>query len=278
MGEGSAREEPIATVIAGRSPGRRSRPATRRWCMVALAALAATAIAGCHPARPTTVPMQVLTLRPGTAATRCAVVFLEGRFDRPQSFARAGFDRALAAAGVDAEIVAPDSHVGYFLQDSLVQRLAADVVGPLRARGHERVWLVGISMGGTGALAYAQRHPDEVVGVCVLAPYLGDPELISELAAVGGLAPWRPSPTMAPDDHLRHLWVGLQRRTAPGASGPPIYLGYGTQDPLAPGARVLAAALPPGRVFTVAGGHRWSAWRRLWNAFLTTGALRDTCR
>jgi S-formylglutathione hydrolase FrmB len=222
--------------------------------------------------------MQVLTVRPATASTRCAVVFLEGRFDHPQSFARAGFDAALAAAGVDAEIVAPDSHLGYFLQDTIVQRLAADVIGPLRARAGSPVWLVGVSMGGTGALAYAQRHPDEVAGVLALAPYLGEPELVSELTAAGGLALWRPSPDMAPDDHIRHLWIGLQQRTAPGGSGPPIYLGYGTQDSFAPSARVLAAALPPERVFTVAGGHRWSAWRRLWDAFLATGALRDSCR
>lgn len=248
-----------------------------RWSTAALLLLAATTAAGCHSSRPTTVPMQVLTLRPGPPATRCAVVFLEGRFDRPESFARAGFDRTLAAAGVDAELVAPDSHVGYFLRDTVVQRLAADVVAPLRARGQDRIWLVGISMGGTGALAYAQRRPDEVAGVVALAPYLGEPELISELEAAGGLAPWQPSPSMAPDDHLRHLWIGLQQRTAPGASGPPIYLGYGTQDSLAPGARVLAAALPADRVFTVAGGHRWSAWRRLWDAFLATGALREGC-
>ncbi len=132
-----------------------------RWSMAVLLLLAATTAAGCHPPQPTTVPMQVLTLRPGPPSTRCAVVFLEGRLDRPESFARAGFDRTLVAAGVDAELVAPDSHIGYFLQDTVVQRLAADVVAPLRARGHDRVWLVGISMGGTGALAYAQRHPDE---------------------------------------------------------------------------------------------------------------------
>jgi pimeloyl-ACP methyl ester carboxylesterase len=254
-------------------------PASRvsRLAGPALAPLLALAV-GCAGLRPTPTPMPVLRLAAGTEGTRCAVVLLPGRYNRPQAFADQGFARELAARGIDAEVVAPDAHFGYYTRRTVLPRLHEDVLAPLRERGRDRIWLVGISMGGTGALLYEPRYRGDVAGMLVLAPYLGEPEVVGEITAAGGLAAWRAPAEIAEGDFQRDLWRGLQAATRPGAGGPPLWLGYGTEDDLAPGHRLLAAALPPGRVTALPGGHDWKTWRRLWTAFLDSGELELACR
>lgn len=240
----------------------------------AMSALALFAL-GCAALRPARVPMPVERLATGSAAGRCAVVLLPGRYDRPESFAKAGFAEALAARGIDAEVVAPDAHLGYYTGRTVLERLHEDVIAPLRAAGRERIWLVGVSMGGTGSLLYVQRYPGEIAGLVELAPYLGEPEVVREVASAGGLASWPAPEVLAEDDFQRSLWRSLQSIVRGG--GPTLFLGFGQSDDFAPGHRLLAAALPPERVAALAGGHDWRTWRRLWQAYLDTGELTAPC-
>jgi hypothetical protein len=70
------------------------------------------------------------------------------------------------------------------------------------------------------------------------------------------------------------LWRWLQTQTQaaqdPAMKGPPLYLGYGQDDRFAFSHRLLAAALPAGRVATTPGGHDWPEWKRLWQSLLST--------
>ena len=52
-----------------------------------------------------------------------------------------------------------------------------------RATAGVSVWLAGISLGGLIALDYAASYPDELDGLCLLAPYLGNRMLTAEIAA-----------------------------------------------------------------------------------------------
>src|SRR5262249_11683225 len=75
------------------------------------------------------------------------------------------------------------------------------------------------------------------------------------------------------------LWSFLKATYAtPGRDGPPIYLGYGRSDRYAAAQKLLADLLPPARVTTVPGGHRWAPWEDLWRAFLGRGVLPGTSR
>ena len=65
-------------------------------------------------------------------------------------------------------MVVADAHVGYFRNRSFEDRLRADVMVPARARGYESIWLAGISLGGLGALLYADEHPEEVAGLLLI--------------------------------------------------------------------------------------------------------------
>jgi pimeloyl-ACP methyl ester carboxylesterase len=222
--------------------------------------------------REAVVPMRTVS-HPGTAAPGGdLVVFLPGRGDRPEDFERRGFLAAARSAGLGADIVAVDAHLGYYQKRVIVDRLWEDVVLSARARGYRRLWFVGISLGGLGSLLLAQQHPDAPAGIFVLAPYLGEAGLAREIESAGGLARWGGS---AGKDDFRGLW-GWLRGYATGEERPPLWLGYGESDRYAYGHRLLASALPKDRVLVTSGAHEWGAWKRVWSEFLARGAFPGT--
>jgi len=229
------------------------------------------ALAGCARLRPTPVPLRTVS-HPGTGRPATLLVALPGRRDRPEDFDRYGFPAMASQAGAKVDLIAADAHLGYYYKRTIVDRLHADVIAPARPR-YRRIWLVGVSIGGTGALLYAARHPENVDGIVLLAPFLGERQVIDEVAAAGGLRNWTPPQSLASDDFQRQLWAWL-KRYAQGSEGQiPLYLGYGSRDSFARANGLLGEVLPKERVFTVDGGHDWKAWRALWAELVGTGAL-----
>ncbi len=253
----------------------------RKLLLLALVPLLLSALlAACHRPRPATVPLRVLhhdlAGSPG-GAHRDLVVFLPGRGDLPEDFERRGLLQLAREQGLDADVLAVDSHLGYFVDRSIVIRLHDDVIAPARARGYERIWLAGISLGALGSILYLQEHPGDVAGAVLIAPYLGEKPLLDEIEKAGGLRAWRPAP-FSGGDYQRETWKWLQAHYANPAAAtvsaaPPLWLGYGSKDRYRQGDRLLAAVLPPERVFTAPGGHAWGPWRALWGKLLGAGAL-----
>ena len=229
-------------------------------------------LAGCGLWRPARIPLDT-RLEPSACAARAdtLVVFLPGAYSKPDEFVREGFVEALRRRHIAADAMLVDAHLGYYDNRSIAERLDADVIAPAHARGYRAVWLVGISIGGLGALAHEATRPGGVAGIVVLAPYLGQRLLATDIDIAGGLRAWRaPAGPLAPEQDDVRLWRWLQGYgTSPLPAGrPALYLGYGLGDRFAFSHRLLAAALPPERVFTTAGGHDWPAWRRLWQQML----------
>ncbi|HEX3129544.1 MAG TPA: alpha/beta hydrolase [Thermoanaerobaculia bacterium] len=222
---------------------------------------------GCFRPRPATVPMRTVEIKPGAPGSRSLVVLLPGRFDKPEDFARAGFGELAEKYGVGARIVSADAHLGYYLERTVVERLRQDVIAPARA---DRVWLAGVSLGGTGSVLYSIEHPEEVAGITLIAPFLGEDDVRKEIEAAGGLRSWTPPQVLSPTDFQRRMWVWFQHPDPK----IPVYLGWGTRDRFAKIDGLLGAVLPPERVFTTPGGHAWKPWRALWERFLATGALK----
>lgn len=257
---------------------------TRRRLLGGAGALCALALGGCAwlmPRRPNRIPMDLLKPEgPCRGRAPALVVMLPGAYSLPAEFVDEGFTAALRRSGAGVDVVIADAHLGYFGDGSVLRRLREDVVLPARAAGYRQVWLVGISLGGYAALAYAMRHGDEVDGIVALAPYLGPRRLQQEIAAAGGPRAWRasaaPADPAAPasEDGLdRGLWAWLAGPPPP----LPIYLGYGVDDRFADAHRVLAGLLPAERVDTAPGGHDWPAWRVLWQSWLARGLLPTGC-
>lgn len=242
---------------------RAATPSTR--AVIALLALACV-LMGCTGYRAATIPMRTLELRGGSGG-KCLAVLLPGRWDRPERFARAGFAETIARRGLPLDLVAADAHVGYYRDRSVIARLREDVILPARAAGYEEIWLVGVSLGGLGSLFYLREHPDEIAGVLALAPYLGEEATLREIEAAGGPVAWSARATPGEATLGRELWSWLGP-WADGRKGPPLFLGWGRADALAPANEMLATLLPEGRADAVSGGHDWTAWAHLWERFL----------
>jgi len=199
------------------------------------------------------------------------LIFLPGAFLKPEEFEREGFVQAVRERDLCADSLLVDADVSYYYDQTFVERLHEDVLQPQRALGYEKIWLVGISIGGFGALIHELARPGLVDGIVTLAPYLGRRPVGAEIQKAGGLRQWQPPEGPPPDQEVdRKLWPWLQQYASPqGASAlPPLYLGFGLSDRFAANHRLLADALPPERVFTTEGGHDWPQWSQLWRKLL----------
>ena len=230
-------------------------------------------LAGCAHQRPLRTPLETLWYRQGDPGNRTLLVLLPGRRDTAERFEREGFIRSVRDAGIPADLVAVEAHLGYYYAEQIVPRLREDVIVPARAAGYERIWVVGISLGGFGALWYDRDYPDDLAGVVLLAPFLGYSGIIDEVAAAGGVGTWEPGPA-GPRDYQRDIWRMVKGYGKPERGSGRVYLGYGVADDFARPNGLFAGVLPPSQVLTAAGGHDWRTWRTLWVALLDTPAFR----
>lgn len=218
------------------------------------------AITGCFGVAPTQVPMPAISFAGDGDRQSTLVIMLPGRGDRADTFVKKGFHEAGRRFGFDT--VAVDAHFGYYMQRSLIPRLHEDIVLPAREAGYESIWLLGISMGGFGSAMYASEYPEQVDGVILLAPFLGDADVIREIAADGGLRAWRRHESELKSYEIA-MWSWIDDVTSDGGRKP-LILGYGLSDRLAGAYGVLLEVLDPSSVYTLEGGHNWSSWQPLW--------------
>ena len=195
------------------------------------------------------------------------VRLLPGVNDPPERFLEAGFEAAARDRGVPFRFELLRYEFEDLADPQAIARLEERAVAG--NDGDAPAWLVGVSLGGYLALQCARRRPDAIAGVCLIAPYLGGRALIDEIARAPGLAAWHPGVAESEDED-RRLWRFLKER----ADELPLYLGAGAADRFARAHALLAPRLPRGRVQVVDGGHDWTTWRRIWDAFLDSGLWR----
>ncbi len=208
---------------------------------------------------------------PGCAENRLLLVMLPGVGIEAGEFFEHGMVAAAQAHGQEqklgVDVAALRPALELYLDGEIGPALHRSVIEPARTQGYARIWLLGISLGGMGALHYAAGHAAEIEGLILLAPFLGTRGTVAELAQAGGLKAWDPAQTAATDLEQRTLlWLrDLLNRPA---RAPAIYLGYAQRDRFAPGHRLLADVLPEKNVVTAEGGHDWDSWARLWRLLL----------
>ena len=249
----------------------------RKFLVAALAALTA----GCVGPMAAPEPMRSIEYRNPDGPARCLFVFLPGMGDRAEAFEKAGFIDELRARKLSADVRAADATFGYYMRGTFLDRLSADVIAPAKARGYQETWIAGPSMGGFGSLFYTHAHTPEISGVLAIAPFLGDKDVIEDIAKAGGLTSWQAPPPALPmtrDNYQREMWRWLQAVTQGREAAPPIYLGYGRSDKLAPADDLLRAELPASHVFLTDGIHEWGAWRRVLRNFLDSPEFAGHCR
>lgn len=233
----------------------------RAWaCVIFLSIFGG--LAGCAGPPRATVPMTSLFRTAGPSRNDTLLILLPGRRDRAAVFEREGFLDLPRRLGSRADVIAADAHLGYYLTGSLVSRLHQDVVEPARKRGYKRIVLVGVSMGGYGAVRYAMAHPNIISTLVLLAPFLGAGPFEQRMAEAG-------------DEDYNQTWDWLRRYAMSDSADkraaavfPRIILGYGNEDLFLVTDLRLRALLPPGDVVTTFGAHLWSTWLTLFEKIL----------
>ncbi len=218
---------------------------------------------------PRATPVPVETLVAGNPGGTELVVFLPGRWSRVEEFEREKFFQIARKRWPDARLVAPDLHLGYYKNRSVARRLQDDVILPARRAGVKRVTLVGISMGGLGALIYDSEYPKQADEILLLSPYLGEEEAIKEIETAGSLEKWRPGP-VADADFSRKLWLNLRKNWLQNGNRPRLLIGCGSEDRLADSSRLFAREfLKSGQQEWIPGTHDWPTWRPLFQSLIS---------
>jgi pimeloyl-ACP methyl ester carboxylesterase len=225
--------------------------------------------------RPASIPVPTLVYakRPEGQA-RTLVIFLPGKRSHGGDFDRKRFIDMTRERGVDADLIEADLHLGYYQDGTYSRRLWEDVVSPARASGYQRIWIVGISLGGSGALGFAREHPGSLAGLVLLSPYLGPPEMAGKIRTLGGLEKWTPEDSDAAgsfEGFIEGNWGYLKQVSSASGGSPVLYLGYGRDEQMTPSLDLLAESLPASHVARVPGGHRWKTWQALWSELLSRG-------
>ena len=187
-------------------------------------------------------------------------------------FETRGFIDAVHQSEQPCDLVSVDAHYGYYDAGTIVERLHQDVIIAAQQAGYADIKLVGISLGGYGALLYANRHTPEVNTLVLLAPFLGSEALIDSITSAKGLEHWVPDDTDG-EKSLQAIWMQRKENSVSATKFPELYLGYGSADKFRKADALLASTLPDDHVFTVAGRHNWTSWKQLWNQMLEANIL-----
>ena len=195
-------------------------------------------------------------------------------------FAVKGFVHPVLDARDPIDVVAAAPALDLYLDGTIAEAIQRTIVGPARDGGRVRIWMLGLSLGGMGALLHARLFAHEVEGIILLAPFLGTPGIVAQIGAAGGLGAWDPGPIPARDSE-RQLLAWLKGHLAGKRQPPALYLGYGRADRFAQSHVMLAELLPADRVVVADGQHDWDTWSRLWGQLLelrpfTPASVRQT--
>ena len=206
-------------------------------------------------------------IAPDVEGERILLLMLPGAKNTPQQLVENGFIRELRERKLPVDVLALDAHVDLYLERTDIERVLHNTLDEARAHGYRRIWLLGISLGGSGAMICATQRAAEIEGIFLLAPFLGTRGIIAEVEAAGGLGRWCAG-YIGSRDHERMLLEQIRRNTQVTDGFPPIYLGYGSEDRYRGASIVLAERLAQPRISVVPGGHDWDTWIVLWRRLL----------
>lgn len=186
-------------------------------------------------------------------------ILLPGVHDTMDSFRQRGFlriARDVLRERERAAFVAVDAHLGYYRTGAIDRRIMEEVVARFPGKP---ITLVGVSLGGFGALATARRFPGRFDRVLLLGPFVGRADVIRKVQMWTGPAP--------PNVFDREI-VGIWRWLETGPTQPRISLFYGRGDRFHKDYELLAEHAPSVTFHSIEGGHDWTTWNALWKEWL----------
>ena len=233
--------------------------------LIVIVAFITMIVVACVAPRKTESPIPSRFYSGGGNDKKTLIIFLPGRGDDIESYERAGFIETLRSSTRPLDSVVIDAHLGYYNERILVDRVGEDIIRTYRALGYDEFIVVGISLGGVGALRLKFDFPELVVGTVLIAPFLGSAATIESVAAAGGIQSWHKQ-QHDPNDVGEEIWswLGAMYDEQSGTI-PNTIVAYGENDKFAATSNYLAGSLSKSFVFKNDGKHKWVTWSPLWS-------------
>lgn len=209
------------------------------------------------------IPVETIAARAAGDGKRMVIV-LPGRGDDLAALKATGIAALIQESLPDAEVVLVGLTFPYYTEGRSAQRLHDEIVLPARQRGRRDIYRAGASMGGMGVLLYEREYPNQLSGLVLMAPYMGDASLIDEIRAAGGLRRWSAGPVpgqLNGDNVGREEWRVAQSWLDNPGRARSVWLICGQGDQFHPAAQMLASLLPARNYFAPEGGHSWRVWK-----------------
>ena len=200
---------------------------------------------------------------PQQALVRTLVIVLPGRADDLDDMERSGIVASIQSGWPEADVMLAGLTIGYYADGRMTERLHDEIVTVAHARGYQRIWIAGASMGGMGALLYERRHPGDVTGLVLMAPFMGSPGMVRSVADAGGVAAWDPGPAPADvnaDNYQNEMWRLVKGWAQDPELAKRIWLICGDADRLLLASKLMAPLLPEEHFIQPKGGHDWDVW------------------
>jgi pimeloyl-ACP methyl ester carboxylesterase len=198
---------------------------------------------------------------------RTLLLVLPGAKNTPRQLVENGFISELRRRKLPVDVLVLDAHADLYLEPAGIERVLHHTLDEVRSHGYHSIWLLGISLGGSGAMICATQRTEEIDGVFLLAPFLGTRGIIAEVEAAGGLHRWQAG-EIGSRDYERRLLAQLQNYISEPHRLPATFLGYGSEDKYRGASIMLSKLIPEHRVTVTSGGHDWETWLALWRRLL----------
>jgi pimeloyl-ACP methyl ester carboxylesterase len=186
-----------------------------------------------------------------------------------------GFVDSVRQRQLPLDLLLADTSGQQVLDNTVVSALHSQVVLPARRKGYRSIWLAGVSLGAYSALLYAASHATQaassLAGLCLLSPYPGTNDVLTELRAAGGVIPWSQRHPSREDE--RNWWHWLAQQSTYAKWNTAVYIGTGSNDRFLRGQALISDLLPKDRIFVTTGAHEWATWKALWDDWLDHGPM-----
>ena len=131
---------------------------------------------------------QELQFKKYVGPNRVLVVLLPPIKGKGLHYEKYGFVEAVRERGFEADLKILDVNPLLYLQGRIVEVIKTEIVDPAIDSGYKKIILVGISLGGHGALLYVTKATQDIDGVVVIAPFIGGLFINDVIKSAGGLS------------------------------------------------------------------------------------------
>jgi pimeloyl-ACP methyl ester carboxylesterase len=211
-------------------------------------------LSGCHYLQKPTIPIESVSYpADNNTQSKTLVLLLPGLGDKAKIFARKGIVDKLHRLPSRPDIVAINAHFSYYEDRTIKVRIMDDILQPALTNGYTDIHIVGVSLGGFGALMMLKAWPELITSIALIAPYLGEPEYYDYLIADTETAPKL--------QDQKNLWPWLTQLDTDTAKR--IYIGFGSNDKFVLPNQLLSRQLPIDNHMVIDGKHRWATFTQV---------------